>query len=199
MTLMPGEFKDNLTEIARFFQKEDYRRVINRDLKPQLNETEKEELINTCNRISSALKGNEEFIGDFHERNRKRGKFKNIGKDELLIRKDAIVYTGMRPSTFDRRVKEEGIIEVVNGKRRYRVGNLDKLMQLIINSSKSALCIEIYFLFDRNRAGYIPFRAGEYYPIVEESRNFVDLYNKKYSVTLRLPREILSLYFRVEE
>ena len=197
MTLMADDFKNYLAEIVKAFQQEDYRRIINRDLKPRINETEKDEMMNACNLIASVLKGNEEFIGDFHERNRKRGKFKNIDKDELLNRKDAIAYSTLKPSTFDRRVKEEGITEVINGRRRYRVRNLDKLMLSIINSSKTALCIEIYFLFDRYREGYIPFRVGESYPIIEESLNYVYLYNKKYSVSLKIPRFILSSYFRV--
>lgn len=197
MTLMADDFKNYLAEIVKAFQQEDYRRIINRDLKPRLNETEKDEMINTCNRIASFLKGNEEFIGDFHERNRKRGKFKKIDKDELLNSKDAIIYSTMKPSTFYRRVKEAGITEVINGKRRYRVRNLDKLMLSIINSSKTALCIEIFFLFDRYREGYIPFRVGESYPIIEESLNFVYLYNKKYGVSLKIPRVMLSSYFRV--
>ena len=64
MVLQPDEFKDYLTEIATILERDDYRRIINRDLTPQLDEIEREKIIAACERIASVLKRKEkeEFI-----------------------------------------------------------------------------------------------------------------------------------------
>jgi hypothetical protein len=199
MTLMLGELKDSLSEIAKALLRKDYRTLLNRELKPMLNNAEAQDIITACTRIASVLKGNDEFIDVYQNKIKNKEKFKKLHKDDLLDRKNAIIYTGMHPKTFDRKVEKAKIIDEINGKRRFRIENLDKLMELMINSSKSALCIETYYCYDGNRRGFFPFESGEYYKVVDEDETSKYVFNEKWNVILRVGQQLFRNNFRVYE
>ena len=201
MVLQPDEFKDYLTEIATILERDDYRRIINRDLTPQLDEIEREKIIAACERIASVLKRKEkeEFIEGYKERIIKREKLKRKYGETLLNRQDAIRYTGLPESTFDRKVRENDLIEDRNGKPGFRIANLNKIMKLTLDSSKLVLCINTKYLFDRKRDGFLPFYGGKYYKIVEENEKFLCLYNEKWNASITISRNVFEIHFRVEE
>jgi hypothetical protein len=203
MTFVHDEFKDYLLSIANALQGDGYRRVIKNNLELPLDEAESERIITACERLISVLKGkyDKEFIDEYHKRIEARKKIiKKYGKD-LVSRKDAIEYTGLPESTFDRKVskKENDFIEDRNGKPGFRIDNLNKIMKFTLVSNKLALCINTHYQFDRRREGFITFSGGEYYKILEENEKFVWLFNERWMATLGMQRSAFESNFRVEE
>ncbi|BBE18560.1 hypothetical protein AQPE_2723 [Aquipluma nitroreducens] len=207
MPLLPKEFRDNLVDIANDLQYDDYRRTLRRNLKPELDQSEKEEIIIACERIISFLNGKEkeEFIKGYVERERIKRIFRRQSKDGTLNSKDSITYTGLPESTFYRKIKDYDPVKDEDGKSRYKIDDLDKIARLLTDSSNSgdsfnsALCIETNYRFDRARMGFFPFSAGKFYKIVGEDEWYKYIFNDQWNVTLRIGKNSFSNYFQVKE
>ena len=207
MPLLPIEFRDNLLNIANDLQEDDYRRVLKRNLKPALDQVEKDQIIIACERIISFLKGKEkeEFIKGYSDRQMTKRMFKRLSKDGCLNRKDSIIYTGLPESTFDKKIdemkKEKGKEHFKDeyGTSRINIDDLDKIARLIVDSNKSVLCIERLYLFDDIRQGYIPFEKGEYYEIIEENDRHKELFNADWKVCIPIGNATLIRYFRIKD
>lgn len=198
MVLSPNDFRDYLCDIANDLQGDDYRKIVIQSLK-SLGIDEKEEIITACNRILSVLDRKGSFLVDYDKRIKNREKIRKERNGALLNREDGIKYTGLPESTFDKKVKDNDLFEELNGKKGYRVDNLEKIARLIIDSSKSALCIETHYCLDRNRMGFLPFTSGEYYKIVEEDEMFKYLFNENWKVILKVGNSTFRRYFRIKE
>lgn len=198
MVLSPNDFRDNLCDIANDLQGDDYRKIVIQSLK-SLGIDEKEEIITACNRILSVLDRKNKFLEDFDKRIKKREKLKRIYLDKGLNRKDSIIYTGLPESTFDKKISPNEYIKENDGERRYTIEDLDKIARLIIDSSKFALCINTHYHLDKNRDGYLPFKGGEYFRIIEENEKFVFLYYEKVHASILFHRSKFNRYFRVKE
>jgi hypothetical protein len=207
MPLLPQEFRDNLFDIANDLQGDDYRRVLKRNLSPALNLVEKEEIKIACERIISFLNGREkeEFIKGFLERERMRKKFRRQSKDGTLNRQDSIKYAGLPESTFYNKVKDFEPVKGENGKNRYKIDDLDKIARLILDSSSTndsyyyALCINTHYSFDYKRNGYITFKGGEYYKIVDEDEHHKYLFTDRWGDVIRISNNEFKYNFRVKE
>lgn len=205
MSFVHDEFKDYLMKIADELQRDDYRSVIKSHLGASLDEVERAKINSACKRLMSAVGGDvrDEFIDNFQKRIEKRRKIEKKYGKELVSRQDAIDYTEQSESNFDKKVKEKDnnniTITYRAGKPYFSIDDLKKIMKLEIDSIKSALCINTHYQFDRKRDGFLPFRGGEYYKILDENGNVVWLYNEKWMATLRIPRNIFEINFRVEE
>jgi len=119
-----------------------------------------------------------------------------------VSRRDAIKYTGHKESTFDKKVREKDKnITITNrdGKPYFSIDDLNKIMKSISVSIKLALCINSHYQFDHKRDGFIPFRGGEYYKILDENEKYVWLYNEKWNATFGMPRSAFEANFKVKE
>jgi len=202
MTFVHDEFKDYLIKIADELQTDDYRRVIKNHLGASLDEVERAKINSACERLMSVIGGNvrDEFVDNFQKRIEKRRKIEKKYGKELVSRQDAIDYTEQSEANFDKLVREKEFIEDRNGKPGFRIDNLKKIMKAInLGSNKLALCINSHYLFDRKREGFLPFRGGEYYKIIDEKEKFVWLYNEKWNATFGMPRSAFEVNFRVKD
>jgi hypothetical protein len=204
VSFVHDEFKDYLLKIADELQEDNYRREIKKHLGLPLDEDVSEKIVTACERLISVLKGkfDKEFIDEYHKRIEDRKRIiKKYGKD-LVSRKDAIKYTGHKESTFDKKVREEDkniTITYRDGKPYFSIDDLNKIMKSISVSNKLALCINSHYQFDHERDGFIPFRGGEYYKILDENEKYVWLFNERWMTTLGIPRSNFEASFRVKE
>lgn len=203
MSFVHDEFKDYLLKIADELQGDDYRSVLKKHLVLPLDEAVSEKIVTACERLISVLMGkfDKEFIDEYHKRIEKRKRIiKKYGND-LVSRKDAIDYTGHKESTFDKKVRDEDkkiTITYRDGKPYFSIDDLNKIMKSISVSNKLALCINSHYQFDYKRDGFLPFRGGEYYKILDENEKYVWLFNERWMATLGMKRSHFEANFRVE-
>lgn len=199
MIFVGKEFNDYLLGIADAVQGDDYRKFLKKNLKDNTEE-EIDKIISGIERITSVLKGKgqREFIDNYLSKSKVREKIKRKYKGSLVSRKIAIEYTGQPPTSFDRLAHDYKKIEP-DGKSGYYISDLDKILKLIIQMSKSALCINSHYMLDRKRNGFIPFNGGKYYKVVDETEKSVFIYNEKWEATIMIPKDVFKVNFRVEE
>lgn len=201
MVLMPDEFKEYIENLTDTLLKKDIG-FIKKSLNPWPGDDEKLKIIGACEYFLSVLIGDTTALGKFHKREEEKRKLRKKYGKEPMPKKDAITYTGWSKPSFERKVndKENEVRKIIiNGKPYFEIDDLDKIMRLIIDSSKSALCINSHYQFDRKREGFLPFRGGEYYKILDENEKTVWLYNERWKANVALRRIDFSAYFRVEE
>lgn len=157
------------------------------------------EAVTACARVVEVLDGKSMVLTDIEKRARKKRRLQKKHKNGYVNRADARLYSGIPESTFDRKVIENDIKEMHNGEPRFKIDNLDKVFQLILDSSESVLCINTFYYFDRKREGYLPFKGGEYYKIIEEQEKFVFLYIEKFDTTLRIDKNAFNANFILKE
>lgn len=204
MSFVHDEFKDYLSRIADELQGDNYRRVIKKHLGNSLDDVEKEKIKAACKRLISVLGGKEreEFIDDFRKKIKKIKKIEKQYGDNLVSRQDAIAYTGQSEANFDKKVREKDnniTITYRAGKPYFSIDDLKKIMKLILDSSKSVLCINSYYQIDRKRDGFLPFSGGKYYKILDENEKTVWLYNERWKANVAIRRIDFAVHFRVEE
>lgn len=141
---------------------------------------------------------------DFREKTKKD--YKRKFKNKLLPRQDAIIYSGHPESTFDKKVRDlgkknrDGFPHTPgDGPPFFHTDDLDKFSKLILDLCDSALCINTHYCFDIRRNGFLPFKGGEYYKIIEEQEKFVYLYIERFNTSLKLSNKQFSFNFRRKE
>lgn len=197
MVLDTDDFKEYLADVTDTLLKRDVG-FIKRSLNPWPGDVEKQKIIGACENLLSYLIGDTAVLGKFHEREKEKKKLRKKYGKEPMSKEYAIEYTGWSKSSFERKVNAE-IKIMINGKPYFKIDDLDKIMRLEIDSSKSALCINTYYQFDRNRDGFLPFNGGKYYKILDENEKTVWLYNERWKATVAIRRIDFGVYFRVEE
>ena len=198
MLLNSYDFKNYLGDVIDTLQIKNYPHFVKESLKPGPTIVEKKKIINSCENLLSVLIGNTKVLGSYHKKWEKKERLKKKYGNEPMNKTDAIDYTGYPKSTFEKKVNAD-IKVIINGKPHFKIVDLDKIMELIIDSSESALCIETYYCYDGNRRGFLPFEIGEYYKVVDEDETSKYVFNEKWNVILRVGNQSFRNNFRVYE
>ena len=190
------DIKESLKLLAEKLKSDDYRRKIRGSLNEESDE-EKQEIFDACYRVAEVLDLNSKALRDLAKKLKTTAKIKEKLEDEYATRAEARRITNLPESTFDRKAKE--FKKIINGKPKYRVGDLHKIARLIIESSDTVICVNTHYFFERSINAYIKFVGGQHYPIVKETDNIFWLYNEKHNISIQMHKKYTVNFKRKED
>lgn len=153
-----------------------------------------DKIVTGCEHVVEVLAEKHIVLSDINKRKQKTERWKTKYGDDYIDRTLARKYAGKPESTFDN--KTEKIKKIINGKPHYRIDDLERVIQLILDSSETSLCIKTNYCFDIERDGYIKFEEGTHYKIIEKQEDSVYLYNEYFDITMKISDTQFSENFR---
>ncbi|WP_340113649.1 hypothetical protein [Maribellus mangrovi] len=190
------DLNDCLKTLAENLKGDDYRRKVRGSLKEESEEL-KQEIFDACYRVAEVLDMSSKELRDLSKKLNRNANLRDKLEDEYMDRKSAREYTNLPESTFDKKASD--FKEIINGRPKYKVGDLNKIMRAIVSSSESTLCINTYYYFERNINAYIKFEGGQYYKIVEETEGVLLIYNERHNISVQIPKKFAVNFRRKED
>ena len=189
------EIEDALSIIGRKLSGTGFNQKIHKSVKDK-TPSKIEEIVTGCERVVEVLAGKYIVLSDTEKRKQKTKRWKKKYGDEYIDRTLARKYAAIPESTFDR--KTEKIKKDINGTPHYKIDDLERVIQLILDSSESTLCIKTNYCFDIVRNGYIQFEEGIHYKIIENQEEFKYLDNERFDIIIKMSDIQFSENFRMQ-
>ncbi|MFW5803637.1 MAG: hypothetical protein ACOCWG_00230 [bacterium] len=189
------EIEEALRIIGSKLSKAGFRKKIQKSVKDETQGVI-DKIVSGCENVVGVLAERYTVLSDINKRNEKirrwKRKYGNTPIDRPLARK----FAGVPESTFDRKTAK--IKKIINGTPHYTIDDLERVFQLILDSAEAALCTNTYYCFEIERNGYIQFKKGEHYKIIENEGEYIYLYNERFDITMKIERSEFSENFSIE-
>lgn len=171
--------------IAAKLKGDDYKEKLIKSLDGESEERLKN-IAKACFNVAVELGHDSLVLANLDEKLNNRNKLRKKYRNGLLRRTDAISYSGLPESSFDKVVDKKKIKEYHNGTLMFRISNLDQIARFILDSSKKAMCTCTCVFHDKKRNKKMKYEAGFAYTIIDEDEKGVSFYDEETKQQLKL-------------